>query len=131
MGFPQLLCSGYILMVTFLYLTGNTTSSKRVKQICQIKNEKKGEVANLAEEKLIGKVSHYFTKISVGIIELEDTIKVGDTIHIKGATTDFTQQVESMQIEHESINEAKAGQSIGLEVNEPVRENDKVYKVIE
>ncbi len=85
----------------------------------------------MAEEKLIGKVSHYFTKISVGIIELEDTVKVGDTIHIKGATTDFTQQVESMQIEHESINEAKAGQSIGLEVNEPVRENDKVYKVIE
>jgi len=84
----------------------------------------------LAEEKLIGKVSHYFTKISVGIIELEDTVKVGDTIHIKGATTDFTQQVESMQIEHESIKEAKAGQSIGLEVNEPVRENDKVYKVI-
>lgn len=85
----------------------------------------------MAEEKLIGKVSHYFTKISVGIIELEDTIKVGDTIHIKGATTDFTQQVESMQIEHESINEAKAGQSIGLKINEPVRENDKVYKVIE
>jgi len=84
----------------------------------------------LAEEKLIGKVSHYFTKISVGIIELEDTVKVGDTIHIKGATTDFTQQVESMQIEHESINEAKAGQSIGLKINEPVRENDKVYKVI-
>ena len=84
----------------------------------------------MAEEKLIGKVSHYFTKISVGIIELEDTVKVGDTIHIKGATTDFTQQVESMQIEHESIKEAKAGQSIGLEVNEPVRENDKVYKVI-
>lgn len=84
----------------------------------------------MAEEKLIGKVSHYFTKISVGIIELEDTVKVGDTIHIKGATTDFTQQVESMQIEHESINEAKAGQSIGLKVNEPVRENDKVYKVI-
>lgn len=85
----------------------------------------------MAEEKLIGKVTHYFTKISVGVIELEDTVKVGDTIHIKGATTDFTQQIESMQIEHESINEAKAGQSIGLKVNESVRENDKVYKVIE
>lgn len=84
----------------------------------------------MAEEKLIGKVSHYFTKISVGVIELEDTVKVGDTIHIKGATTDFAQQIESMQIEHESINEAKVGQSIGLKVNEPVRENDKVYKVI-
>ncbi|MCD6284175.1 hypothetical protein J7J12_02905 [bacterium] len=88
-------------------------------------------MANEQEEKLIGKVTHYFNNISVAVIELKDTLKVGDVIHIKGATTDFTQEVESMQIEHENVDTAKKGQAIGLKVNEPVRENDDVYKVVE
>jgi len=68
----------------------------------------------------------------VGVIEItEDSLKVGETIHIKGTTTDFEQKVESMQIEHENVEEAKVGQTIGLKVNEPVRENDQVYKIIE
>ena len=83
------------------------------------------------KEKLIGKVTHYFNKISVAVVELEDTLKVGDVIHIKGATTDFTQEVESMQIEHKNVDTAKKGQAIGLKVSQPVRENDNVYKVIE
>ena len=83
------------------------------------------------KEKLIGKVTHYFNKISVAVVELEDTLKVGDVIHIKGATTDFTQEVESMQIEHKNVDTAKKGQAIGLKVDQPVRENDNVYKVIE
>lgn len=84
------------------------------------------------EEKLIGKVTHYFTNIGVGVIEItEDSLKTGDSIHIKGATTDFEQAVESMQIEHENVKEAKAGQTIGLKVNQPVRENDQVFKIIE
>ncbi|OGZ35781.1 MAG: hypothetical protein A3E90_01425 [Candidatus Portnoybacteria bacterium RIFCSPHIGHO2_12_FULL_40_11] len=84
------------------------------------------------EEKLIGKVTHYFTNIGVGVIEItEDNLRVGDSIHIKGATTDFEQKIESMQIEHENVEEAKAGQTIGLKTEQSVRENDQVYKIVE
>ncbi|KPJ74049.1 hypothetical protein AMJ52_02055 [candidate division TA06 bacterium DG_78] len=83
-------------------------------------------------EKLIGKITHYFNKISVGIIEItEGELAVGDTIHIKGHTTDFTQTVTSMQIEHENIEKAKKGDSIGLKVDSHVHEKDEVYKVTE
>lgn len=82
-------------------------------------------------EKEIGKITHYFSKISVAVIELEDNLKVGDKIHIIGGNgaRDFTQEVESMQIEYENIQEAKKGEAIGLKVSEPVREGDKVYRV--
>jgi putative protease len=83
------------------------------------------------EEKEVGRVTHYFSKIGVAAVELKDKLKVGDTIHIKGHTTDFTQEVSSMQIEHESVSEAGAGQSVGIKVKEKVREHDIVYKVIE
>lgn len=82
------------------------------------------------EEKEVGRVSHYFSKIGVAAIELTDTLAVGDTIHIQGHTTDFTQTVESLQIEHESVEQAGAGQAIGIKVKDRVREHDKVYKVI-
>ena len=81
------------------------------------------------EEKLIGKISHYFGKINVGIIELSDSLKVGDTIHIKGHTADFNQQVASMQIEHAEVSEAKTGDSVGIKVDQKVHQNDEVYKV--
>lgn len=83
----------------------------------------------MADEKPIGKVTHFFDKISVAAIELSDTLKAEDKIHIKGSVTDFEQPVGSMQIEHESVKTAKAGQIIGLKVDEPVKENDLVYKV--
>lgn len=76
----------------------------------------------------IGKITHFFSKIGVAVIELKKPLKVGDTIAIKGPTTDFEQKVDSMQIEHENVKEAKAGQSIGLKVTERVRETDAVYK---
>jgi len=79
----------------------------------------------------IGKVTHYFTKIGVAVIELKDKIKVGDKIHIKGATTDFVQEVKSMQINHKPVKEANSGDDIGLLVEERVREGDKVYKIVE
>lgn len=85
----------------------------------------------MAEEREIGKISHYYSKISVAVIELTDTLKVGDMIHIKGVTSDFTQKVDSMQIEHEQVNEAEAGQSIGMKVKEHVREHDQVFVVEE
>ncbi len=83
-------------------------------------------------EKKIGKITHYFGKISVAILELtDDSLSVGDTIHIKGHTSDFTQKVESMQIEHQNVQKAEVGQAIGLKVIAHAHENDIVYKVIE
>ena len=88
-------------------------------------------MAEEKKEELIGKITHYFGKIEVGIIELSKTLNVGDTIHIKGSTSDFEQKVDSMQIEHKSIEKAKKGDVIGLKTKEKVREGDEVYKVIE
>ena len=86
----------------------------------------------LREEKLeeIGKISHYFSKIEVAIVDLTAPLSVGDRITMKGVTTDFEQTVESMQIEHENVKTAKAGDSIGLKVKERVREGDIVYKIV-
>jgi len=81
------------------------------------------------EGKLIGKVTHYFGNIGVVVIELEDSLNTGDTIRIVGGETDFTQSVGSMQIEHEQIDKAKAGDSIGLKVDQKVHEGYKVYKL--
>jgi len=80
-------------------------------------------------ERIIGKITHYFGKIGVGIIELTDTFKVGDTIHIMGATANFTQTVGSMQIEHDQVQEAGAGQVVGIKVDQRVHEGDEVFLV--
>jgi putative protease len=82
------------------------------------------------EEKEIGIVTHYFGHLSVGIIKLKDSLKVGDTIRFKGHTSDFEQAVESLQIEHKDVQEANAGDMVGLKVKEHVREHDVVYKII-
>lgn len=81
-------------------------------------------------EKEIGRITHYFGHLSVGIIELSDALKVGETIHIKGHSSDFNQAVDSMQIEHASVSEAKAGDSIGIKVANKVHPHDTVFKVI-
>ena len=78
-------------------------------------------------EKQVGKITHYFERIGVAVIEISAKLKVGDTIRIKGATTDFEQEVTSMQVEHEEIKEAKKGQAIGIKVAGRVRPNDLVY----
>lgn len=84
-----------------------------------------------AEEKiLVGKVTHYFTKIGVAVIKLTDTLKIGDEISIEGHTTNFRQKVESMQINKVPVREAKAGDEIGLKVVERARPNDNVYKIV-
>ena len=83
------------------------------------------------EEKLIGKVTHFYGKPSVGMVELSDVLKVGDTIRIKGENLDFTQKVTSMRIEFTDVNEAKAGDLIGTKVDQKVHKGDEVYKVIE
>lgn len=82
------------------------------------------------EKKLIGKIAHFYSKISVAVIELTDKLSVGDEISIEGPNTNFTQTVDSMQIEHKNIKDAKKGDSIGLKVINEVKENDSVYKMM-
>ena len=81
----------------------------------------------MSDEKLIGKITHYYNVIGVGIIELSDKLKKGDTVHIKGKNSDFEQPVESIQIEHDKIDEAKKGDVVGLKVKQKVKEGDEVY----
>jgi putative protease len=84
----------------------------------------------MADEILIGRVSHYFGKIQVAALELTDgDLSVGETIRIKGHTSDFTQTIESMQIDKESVERADKGQSVGIRAAEHARVGDEVYKV--
>lgn len=78
---------------------------------------------------LAGKITHYYNKIGVAVVEVLSPIKVGDQIKISGHEKEFTHEVTSMQIEHEQIQEAKKGQAIGIKVDQPVKEGDEVYKV--
>lgn len=93
--------------------------------------EKKPPAPPAAAEQKVGMVVHYYTHLSVAVVKLEQgQVAVGDTIHIKGHTTDFKQTVESMEIEHQQIPRATAGQEFGLKVVDHTREQDEVYKVI-
>ena len=77
----------------------------------------------------IGVVTHYYNHLSVAILKLEKgDLHVGDMIHIKGHTSDFAQPVESMEIDHVHVNEARPGQSFGVRVRDHAREHDVVYK---
>jgi translation initiation factor IF-2 len=85
----------------------------------------------MAEEK-IGMVMSYYGNVGVAAIELTDgNIKVGDRIKLKGATTDFEQTVDSLQVEHETVQEAAKGTSVGIKVKDKVRPNDEVLKLTE
>jgi len=77
----------------------------------------------------VGKITHYFAKIGVAVVELEDDLNVGDGILIRGSHTEVKQVVESMQINHEQVGAGNKGQSVGLKVAGRVREGDKVYRV--
>lgn len=81
-------------------------------------------------EKKIGSVDDFFAKVCVAALKLESDLQVGETIHIKGHTTDITQQVQSMQIQHEAVTKAKKGDSIGIKVDDRVRKGDTIYKVV-
>lgn len=80
-------------------------------------------------ETLIGKVIHFYNKISVAVLSLNAELRVGETLHFSGKNTDFTQKVESLQIEHQPIERSAAGADVGLKTNQPVHEGDAVYKV--
>ena len=82
-------------------------------------------------EELVGAVTHYFGKAQVAGIKItEGGLSVGDTIHILGHTSDFTQKIESMQINRAPVESAKVGDEIGIRVAEHAREHDKVYRVL-
>ena len=80
-------------------------------------------------EKEIGKITHYYGHISVGIIELKEALKVGETIHVKGGHDDFTQVIDSMQIDHKNVPGGNPGDQVGVKINSKVHPGDKVYKV--
>jgi putative protease len=87
------------------------------------KTSKKGEIP---AKRILGAVTHYFPHVRAAVIKLKKPISVGDTILIKGSTTNFKQRVDSMQIDHVSIQKAKKGDEIGLQVKDRVREHDLV-----
>ena len=81
-------------------------------------------------EQEIGRIIHYFAKIDVAVLEMtEGQLKTGDNIHIKGHTSELYQKVESMQVEHQTVDTAKKGEQVGLKVESAVRPNDRVFKV--
>ncbi len=83
-------------------------------------------------EQEVGRITHYFSKINVGVLELsKGELHVGDTIHIKGHTSDFYQKMESMQVDNNPVDSAKPGEPVGIKVESPVRENDIIFKVTE
>jgi putative protease len=82
----------------------------------------------MAEEE-VGVIVKFFTKPSVAAIKATGTIRVGDHLRYQGATTDFEQDVTSMEVDNQSVEEVKTGDLVGVQVKDRVRENDKVYKV--
>ncbi|MCJ7464668.1 MAG: EF-Tu/IF-2/RF-3 family GTPase [Thermoplasmata archaeon] len=85
----------------------------------------------MAEEIEVGKVSIFFAKPSVAAVEITSgTLTVGDSVRFKGATTNFDQRIESMEIDRKPVSNASAGQSVGIKVRERVRPHDKVYKLV-
>ena len=80
-------------------------------------------------EELVGTVTHYFARPQVGIVKLSAAIRLGDTLHVRGHTADFQQEVASMEIEHAHVEPAASGAEVGIEVRERVREGDQVFRV--
>jgi putative protease len=78
----------------------------------------------------IGVVTHYYGHVDAAIIRLESgEVRVGDTVHIRGHTTDFYQRVEHIELDHQMVESAKAGQTVGIQVSQRVREGDEVIRV--
>ena len=106
--------------------------ARKVKKAAPKKGKKSASAkatAGKSKGKLLGKIDHYFDKINVAAMKLGDSLKVGDTLRIEGGSVAFTQQIASMQIEHESVNTAKKGDEVGFKVKKKVREGYRVFKV--
>ncbi len=85
----------------------------------------------MAEGVRIGEVIHFYNKIQVAVLRISEPIKLGDRLHFLGAHTDFLQEVRSMQIEHQPIEEAEAGSEVAVKVDQRVRRGDSVFLLSE
>jgi len=81
------------------------------------------------KEKLIGKITHYFPKVGAAIVKLEGSLQIGDKIKVRKGDIEFEQEVQSMQIDHKDIKEAKKNQEVGVKVDQKVKEGWEVYKI--
>ncbi|MFA5275472.1 MAG: translation elongation factor-like protein [Candidatus Omnitrophota bacterium] len=104
--------------------TVKKTAKKTVK-----KTARKAPVVKKPKENIVGKITHYFPHVRAAVIKLKGPLAVGDTVKIKGHTTDFNQKISSLQIDRTPIVEAKKGQEIGLLVDSRVRQHDVVIKI--
>lgn len=105
--------------------------AKKVRRKARSAKQRASRPAKALPKKIaVGKVSHFYNHISVAVVDLTKELRKGDKISIEGAVTNLKQTADSMQIEHQPIEVAKAGQCIGLKVNGRVRETDIVYKIV-
>lgn len=103
---------------------------KKVVRKAKLKTKKMSVKKIINKQKLVGKITHYYSDIKVVVIKLKDTLKVGDEIRITGGEdTDFNQKIESMQIEHIKVKMAKKGKLVGLKIKKKAREGYLVYKI--
>ena len=84
----------------------------------------------MKQDKPIGVVTHYYSKIGVAIVKFNRDVKRGEEVHFKGATTDFLQKIESIQYDHKDLEVAPKGREVGIKVKEKVREGDEVFEVV-
>lgn len=91
--------------------------------------KQRSKKANVKKSKPLGVVTHYYSGIEVGIVKCAAPIKIGDMVHVKGATTDFVQAVDSLQYDRTPLSVSKKGQEVGMKVKDRVREGDEVYAV--
>ncbi len=84
----------------------------------------------MAKNKTLGEVTHFYGHLGVAVVKFDSSVSVGDTVHFKGATTDFTQTIKSMQFDHKEIDKASKGKEVGLKVDNKVRAGDKVFPVV-
>ena len=78
----------------------------------------------MADEQRIGKVVHFFNKISVAVVAVESDLKVGDKVHVLGNQTDFLQEIGSMHVENQPVSAGKSGQEVAVKVDQPARKGD-------
>lgn len=107
-----------------------TKKLKKVKKTKKAKKAKKPvKVAKKKKQVPIGKVTHYYDRIGVAVMKLNSPLSAGDTIRLVGEAGEFTQKVESIQVEHQPVHRAAKGADIGLKVKMPVKENKMAFKV--
>ena len=80
------------------------------------------------QDKPIGEVTHYYNHLNVAILRFDQPVSVGQKITVQGHTTDFSQTIDSMQVDHASVQSAPKGKEVGIKIKEKVRQGDKVYK---